>query len=180
MQPTPETVPMDAITVPSLSWKRAETMMMHAVSASAPVRPLARYAKKKSHRTAGGALGGGAPLPWKRSSAPLVPLVAAAAAAAAEEAAALLEPPGDGGIRSGARPKRRVRPPVHARPTKTARRVPIRSMSCGAKTEVIAMPSGYAAKMAPLKVPEMPICVASGVKKDERKVAMVYRVKSTA
>ena len=58
------------------------------------------------------------------------------------------------------------------RPKLTARRVPIFSMSCGATTDVRPMPSGYAAKMSPLKVPEMPIVVATGVKKDERKVAM--------
>ena len=40
MQPTPETVPIEAITVPRRSWKRADTRMMHDVSASAPVRPL--------------------------------------------------------------------------------------------------------------------------------------------
>ena len=38
--------------------------------------------------------------------------------------------------------------------------------------EMRAMPKGYDAKIAPLKVGEMPQASASGVKKAERKVAM--------
>mmetsp|Transcript_1415 Transcript_1415/g.3012 ORF Transcript_1415/g.3012 Transcript_1415/m.3012 type:complete len:317 (+) Transcript_1415:757-1707(+) len=43
MHPTPDTVPIDAITSPKRSWKQLDTMAMHAVSARAPVRPLRKY-----------------------------------------------------------------------------------------------------------------------------------------
>mmetsp|Transcript_14648 Transcript_14648/g.33461 ORF Transcript_14648/g.33461 Transcript_14648/m.33461 type:complete len:360 (+) Transcript_14648:980-2059(+) len=136
MQPMPETVPMDAITIANLSSNFFETMMMHAVSARAPVRPLMKYDERNRNLS---------------SSRFVVPSSVA---------------------RSGARPKKRVKIAVSSKPDVTASRVPVRWMSCGAKSEVSAMPVGYAAKMSPLNVPEMPSCVATGVKKEERKVAM--------
>ena len=61
---------------------------------------------------------------------------------------------------------------VLSSPNDTAVRVPTRLISCGANSEVSAIPSGYAMKITPSNVAVMPRLSAHVEKKEERKVAM--------
>ena len=79
---------------------------------------------------------------------------------------------GNPATRSGATPKSSVKSEVLSSPNDTAVRVPTRLISCGANSEVSAIPSGYAMKITPSNVAVMPRLSAHVEKKEERKVAM--------